>query len=483
MDDKETLHGLAAIRKERMEKAIKMKQEGVNPYPHYFECTTTNKKILDSHQKLKPGEKTSDNVSIAGRIMTMRIMGKAGFADLLDASGKIQIYVRKDEIGDKSYSQFCETDIGDFFGVHGTVFRTKTGETSVWASDLVLLSKSIRPLPEKWHGLKDVEARYRMRYLDLLVNSSVRDIFKKRTEFIQRIRNYFISRGFLEVETPMMQTHAGGAMAKPFVTFHNALDMHLYMRIAPELYLKRLLVGGIEKVFELGRSFRNEGISTRHNPEFTMLEVYQAYIDYHKVMDMCEELITEVLGCSDKEVIEYQGKKIELKRPWPRVSLNELIKKYAGVDLEKQELTSAAKQVGIEITEGTPKHKILDHIFDQFAKEHLINPVFVTEWPQEFSPLAKAMDDDPSKAERFELYIGGLELANGYSELNDPEAQRRNMELQGDVDEDYVSALEYGMPPAGGLGIGIDRLVMLACNASSIRDVILFPCLRPRESL
>jgi len=480
--NEDTLHGLAAIRKERLAKAIRMKQEGINPYPHCFERTTTNKKILDSHQGLKPGEKTSDKVSVAGRIMTMRVMGKAAFADLLDASGKVQIYIRKDEIGDKPYSQFCEADIGDFLGVHGTVFRTRTGETSIWASNIVLLSKSLRPLPEKWHGLKDVEVRYRRRYLDLLVNSPVKDTFRKRAELIQRIRNYFISRGFLEVETPMMQAHAGGAIAKPFVTFHHALDMHLYMRIAPELYLKRLLVGGIEKVFELNRSFRNEGISTRHNPEFTMLEVYQAYIDYHKVMDMCEELITEALGCSsDATTIEYQGEKIDLKHHWPRVSLNELIKKYAGVDLEKQELTSAAKQLGIEITEDMPKHKILDHIFDQFVKGHLINPVFVTDWPQEFSPLAKTMNDDSSKAERFELYIGGLELANGYSELNDPEAQRRNMELQGDVDEDYVSALEYGMPPAGGLGIGIDRLVMLACNASSIRDVILFPCLRPRE--
>ncbi len=481
--DKETLHGLAAIRKERLAKANRMRQDGINPYPHYFERTTTNRKILDSYQGLKPGEKTSDKVSVAGRIMTMRVMGKAAFADLLDASGKIQIYIRKEEISDKSYNQFCEIDIGDFLGVHGTVFRTRTGEISVWVLDIVLLSKSLRPLPEKWHGLKDIEARYRMRYLDLLVNSSVRDIFKKRSELIQQIRNYFISRGFLEVETPMMQARAGGAIAKPFVTFHNALDMHLYMRIAPELYLKRLLVGGIEKIFELNRSFRNEGISTRHNPEFTMLEVYQAYIDYHKVMDMCEEFITEVLGCSNKEVIEYQGKKIELKHQWPRVPLNELIKKYTGVDLEKQELMTAAKHLGIEIAKDTPKHKILDHIFDQFVKEHLINPVFVTDWPQEFSPLAKTMNDDQSKAERFELYIGGLEIANGYSELNDPEAQRRNMELQGDVDEDYISALEYGMPPAGGLGVGVDRLAMLACNVSSIREVILFPCLRPRENL
>jgi len=486
------INKLISERKQKLEGLRKM---GVDVYPRNFSTTHAISQVREKYGTLKAEEKTEETVSLAGRIMSLRGMGKASFAHIKDQTGKLQIYIREDILGERNYQIFRKFDIGDLIGVTGKVFSTKTGELSILVENLTLLAKSLRPLPEKWHGLKDIETRYRQRYIDLVVNEQVKDVFCTRSLIIKVIRKFLDNLGFLEVETPMMQSIVGGAAAKPFLTHHQALDMKLYLRISPELFLKRLVVGGLEKVYEVNRSFRNEGISTRHNPEFTMLEVYQAYSDYNGMMDLCQKMILsiakEVLG---KEDFVYQENKISLgKIPWQRFSLYELLKEHTGLDFTNihglSEMRKAADRLNVKYKKDSPKHKILDHIFESYVQKKLIQPTFILDYPAEFSPLAKAKKDNPELVERFELFIGGEELANAYSELNDPVEQRRRMEkqveekvigegIEAEVDEDYLRALEYGLPPCGGLGIGVDRLVMVFTNSNSIRDVILFPQMR-----
>ena len=486
------INNLISQRKQKLEELRKL---GVDPYPHNFSATHAISQVREKYGTLKPQERDEETVSLAGRIMSLRRMGKASFADIKDETGKLQIYVREDVLGERNYRIFRKFDIGDFIGVTGKIFSTKTGELSIQVEDLTLLAKSLRPLPEKWHGLKDIETRYRQRYVDLVVNEQAKNIFLTRSLIIKAIRKFLDDLGFLEVETPMMQSIVGGAAAKPFLTHHRVLDMELYLRISPELFLKRLVVGGLEKVYEVNRSFRNEGVSTRHNPEFTMLEVYQAYSDYNAMMDLCEKMILfiakEVLG---KEELIYGKNKISLGRiPWQRFSLYDLLKEHTGVDFTSihglSEMRKAADRLNVKYEKDSPKHKILDHIFEAYVQKKLIQATFVLDYPTEFSPLAKAKKNNPELVERFELFIAGEELANAYSELNDPVEQRRRMEAQVKekdiaegremrVDEDYLRALEYGMPPCGGLGLGVDRLVMVFANCNSIRDVILFPQMR-----
>lgn len=475
----------------RREKLREVQETGIEPYGGRYVRTHTAADIQRGFDLLE-----GEEVSIAGRLMAKRGHGKAAFGDLLDFSGRIQIHIRRDEVGPELYQVFKRIDIGDILGVQGTVFRTKTGEITVNVRAFTLLAKSLRPLPEKWHGLKDVELRSRQRYLDLIVNPEVKQTFILRTRVIRAIRCFLDARGFLEVETPMMQPVAGGAAARPFVTYHNALDLKLYLRIAPELYLKRLLVGGFEKVYEINRNFRNEGISTKHNPEFTMLEIYQAYADYTDMMGLAEDLIVnaaeEVLGETE---IQYGEERIVFRKPWPRVSYLAMVHRKTGVDfsqLDAQEARAAARGMGVEIEENAPWGEAINAVFEEFVEPDLIQPTFVLDYPVDISPLAKRKADDPRLTYRFELFIAGREIANAFSELNDPLDQRERFLQQLDkrragdeeahmFDEDYVLALEYGMPPAGGLGIGIDRLVMLFAGVSSIREVILFPLHRPRE--
>jgi lysyl-tRNA synthetase class 2 len=429
--------------------------------------------------------------------MAVRGHGKASFAHLMDMSGRVQLYFRQDVLGDAGYENFELLDIGDIVGAEGTVFKTQRGEISVKVANFEILAKSLRPLPEKWHGLKDVETRYRQRYLDLIVNPEVRDTFVVRSKVIQAIRRYLDGQDFLEVETPMMHTIAGGAAARPFVTHHNALDMKLYMRIAPELYLKRLIVGGFEKVYELGRVFRNEGISIKHNPEFTMVELYQAYADYEDIMALTEQIVAHaaqvVLGTTK---ITYQGQEIDLTPPWNRMTMSEAIKKYADVDFAAvktvEEARAIADKLGVKYEKKHGIGAILNSVFEEVAEKHLIQPTFIIGHPKEISPLAKSNKDNPEITDRFEAFIFSREIANGFSELNDPIDQKERFTNQveqresGDdeahmMDDDYVTALEFGMPPAGGLGIGIDRLVMFFTDNYSIRDVILFPHMRPQR--
>jgi lysyl-tRNA synthetase class 2 len=441
-------------------------------------------------------------VRTAGRILAIRSFGKANFLVLSDGRARVQVYVRQDSLPDLDFQVFKLLDLGDWVGVEGRLFRTKTNEFTVWASKLEFLAKCLLPLPEKWHGLQDIEIRYRQRYLDLIVNPESRRVFEVRSRVITAIREFLIAREFLEVETPMMQPIAGGALARPFVTHHNALDMRLYMRVAPELYLKRLTVGGIERVFEINRNFRNEGISTQHNPEFTMLEFYWAYVDYRDLMAMTEQMMVEVAHRAiATDQILFGDHQISFQTPFRRVSLREAARKAAsrklGLDVSVDDLRSRdraaalARRFHIETTPAMGAGKITAEIFEALCEDDLIQPTFVYDFPTEVSPLAKQKPDDPDTAERFELYIGGFEVANAFSELNDPIEQRRRFEDQlkrragGDeeahaMDEDYIRALEYGMPPAGGEGVGIDRLVMLLTNSPSIRDVILFPLMKPR---
>ncbi len=483
------LNELLLVRRKKLDE---LREQGIDPFGAKFEISHKAAEVTDNFDKL---ENTS--VSVAGRIMAKRNMGKATFAHIQDVSGQIQIYVRVNEVGEETYDLFTHFDIGDIIGVSGKVFKTRKGEVSVWADRISLLSKSLRPLPEKWHGLKDVELRYRQRYVDLIVNPEVKEVFITRSRIIKAIRNYLDNRGFLEVETPMMHPIPGGAAARPFITHHNTLDMDLYLRIAPELYLKRLLVGGLERVYEINRNFRNEGISTKHNPEFTMLELYQAYADYNDMMDLTEDLIAtvsrEVLGTL---TVEYEGQKVDLTPPWPRIPMLVAIRQFTGVDFVKTgsdaEAAKAARQLGLEIAEGASRGTVINEVFEEFVEPKLIQPTFITDYPIEISPLAKRKKEDPRYTDRFELFIYGREMANAFSELNDPIDQEERFRQQaaqrasGDdeahrMDEDYINALEYGMPPAGGLGIGIDRLIMLLTNSLSIRDVLLFPQMKRRD--
>ena len=435
------------------------------------------------------------DVRIAGRIMTWRDMGKANFIDIADGKGRIQVYVKIDDIGEDNYAQFKSWDIGDIIGIEGKVFRTRRGEISIHSTALKLLSKSLIPLPEKWHGLRDTDTRYRQRYLDLIVNPDVKDAFIKRSQIITEIRNYLNEKAFLEVETPVLHTIAGGATARPFITHHNTLDIDLYLRIALELHLKRLIVGGFDRVYEIGTVFRNEGMDTRHNPEFTLLELYQAYTDYNGMMDLTEDLVRtvaqKVLGTT---VIQYGDVEIDLGKPFERISMVEAVKKYADIDFDKINSIDEARELAnkhhIEFEQRHKVGDILNLFFEEFAEKNLIQPTFVMNHPVEISPLAKKVPEDPRYTERFELFVVGREHGNAFSELNDPIDQRARFEAQAllkaqgddeacDVDNDFLTALEYGMPPTGGLGIGVDRLVMLLTNTQSIRDILLFPTMKP----
>jgi lysyl-tRNA synthetase class 2 len=474
----------------RLEKIAELKSNGVEPFGKRFPVQHHIAQIIYDFYDYEDRE-----VTIAGRLTAKRGHGKASFGDLQDFSGKIQVYARLNDLGSDAYDLYKKLDIGDIIGVQGTVFRTRRDEITVAIKSFELLSKSLRPLPEKWHGLKDIDLRYRQRYLDLIVNPGVKDVFLKRIEIIRAIRHYLEERDFLEVETPMMQPVAGGAAARPFITHHNALDMDLYLRIAPELYLKRLLVGGFEKVFEINRNFRNEGISTKHNPEFTMLELYQAYADYHDMMDITEGLISnvvqQVLGTMK---VTFSDQEIDFSTPWTRLSMMDAVLQYTGQDFSHFDTEHAHRQaaeLGVEIDEDAVWGQVLNEVFETHVEEKLIQPTFITGHPVAVSPLAKRNQEIPMITDRFELFINSWELANAFTELNDPLDQRQRFEQQmeerarGDdeaheMDEDYLTALEYGMPPAGGLGIGIDRLVMLLTDSPSIRDVILFPTMRPR---
>ncbi len=483
---------------QRFKKLAEIGAMGKKAYAGRFSVTASAGSLSAAYGSKTKEELEAErtNVVVAGRIVAVRSFGKACFSHIQDGTGKIQVYFQKNTLGDDAFALFKKLDIGDFVGVKGFLFRTKTNELTVDAQEFTLLSKSLRPLPEKWHGLTDVELRYRQRYVDLIVNPDVKGIFILRTKTVQAIRNFLNARGYLEVETPMMQTIPGGATAKPFKTHHNALDMDLYLRIAPELYLKRLLVGGFERVYEINRNFRNEGISTRHNPEFTMLEFYTAYADYRYLLDFTEELIStvamEVLG---KTEVEYEGNKISLAPPWRRVSYLEALRQ-AGVAEEvftdAEKARDHAKKLGANLKGGEPLGKLLNEIFEALVEPGLVQPTFITDYPTDISPLSKKCDDDPNFVERFELFVAGRELANAFSELNDPVDQKERFLRQvsereaGDeeahqMDEDFIRALEYGMPPAAGEGIGIDRLVMLLTGSSSIRDVILFPQMKKEK--
>lgn len=476
----------------RMQKLETLRAKGVDPFGARFERTHLSREIIDDFADLD-----GSVVRIAGRLMAMRGHGKATFADILDLSGRIQVYAKVDSLGEDDYELFTSLDIGDIIGVVGKVFRTRRGEISVEISEFSLLCKALRPLPEKWHGLVDVDLRYRHRYLDLIVNPDVRRVFLQRTAVLKAVREFLDSRGFIEVETSSLHTIPGGASARPFITHHNALDIDLYMRIALELHLKRLIVGGLEKVYELGRVYRNEGISTKHNPEFTMLELYEAYADYTDMMNLAENLIhyvaTKVLGTP---VVKCGDQEIDLTPPWPRLTMVDAVLKHTGVDFTKietdEDAKKAADSLGVEIGQDSSRGAVLAEIYDKLVEPELIFPTFITDYPIEVSPLARRRKDDPRYTYRFELIIGGREMANAFSELNDPIDQRKRFEAQvalrdkGDdeahmMDEDFLLALEHGMPPTGGMGIGIDRLVMLITNQDSIRDVILFPTMRPRS--
>lgn len=483
----------------RREKLKELVEKGINPFGGRFERTHDTRKIRELYHSLTEEELEEKAIPtvIAGRLMAKRRKGKAGFADIQDFSGRIQLYVRKDNVGEDQYDIFKHIDIGDFVGVKGTVFKTRVGELSIKVTDFAILSKALRPLPDKFHGLKDVEQRYRQRYLDLIVNPEVRETFILRSRIVKMLRDYLDSQGYLEVETPTMHDIPGGASARPFVTHHNALNMDLYMRIAIELHLKRLIIGGFEKVYEIGRVYRNEGIDTKHNPEFTMLELYAAYDDLRDIMTLTENLISsvseKVLGTKE---IAYEGHRINLTPKWRRVHMVDAIKEITGVDLwpdmSDQEARKLARDNGVTVGENMTYGHVVNEFFEQKVEDQLIQPTFIFGHPIVISPLAKKDPDDPRFSDRFELYIVGREYANAFSELNDPidqryrfEEQMRDREAGLDetqvIDEDFLEAMEYGMPPTGGLGIGIDRLIMLLTGSSSIRDVLLFPQMRRRE--
>jgi len=480
------------LRNIRLQKLNELQKQNIDPYPVKYEVTHKAKEIKEEFKNLE-GKK----VKCAGRLMLKRMQGKAGFCNIKDDTEMIQIYVRLDFIGEEKFEIFKLIDIGDILGVEGEVFKTHTGEITIKVENFTLLAKSLRPLPEKWHGLSDIELRYRQRYLDLIINDKVRNDFYIRSWAIQFIREYLQKKGFLEVETPIMQPIYGGAFARPFITHHNTLDIDLYLRIAPELYLKRLIVGGFTKVFELNRNFRNEGISTKHNPEFTMLELYQAYADYNDMMEINEDLVTSLIKeIKGSEEIEYQGSKLNFKKPWQRISFLEALKKFTNIDFSqtknKEEAIKIAKKLGIEVDSKMSKWEIIVQIFEEKVEPNLIQPTFIFDFPKEVSPLAKSKKDNPELVERFESFIAGREISNAFSELNNPIDQKERFEEQmkkreegyGEthpMDIDFITALEYGMPPTGGLGIGIDRLIMILIDTNSIRDTILFPLLKPKE--
>ncbi|HPX61626.1 MAG TPA: lysine--tRNA ligase [Deltaproteobacteria bacterium] len=488
---------LSELLLQRRRKVDILWEAGINPYPNDFKPQHTSADICTAYGEQQEIDAAAESFSLAGRILARRSFGKAAFIQLQDRKGRIQLYVKKDEIGEEAFSTFESFDIGDIIGVEGFPFRTKTGELSVHVRKIRLLVKSLLPLPEKFHGLTDVETRYRQRYVDLIVNPDVRDIFTKRSRIINLIRSFMTGRDFLEVETPMMQPIPGGATARPFITHHNALDMQLFLRIAPELYLKRLVVGGMDRVFEINRNFRNEGISVRHNPEFTMMEFYQAYATYEDLMDLTEELFChvaqEVLGTLD---FNYQGIDVSFQRPWKRLTVRDAILEYGDIDarhLDDRDLAlTYARGLGLDLPDDIGYGKLMMEIFEEVAEHKLLQPTFITSYPTEVSPLSRKNDHNPDIVDRFELIIAGREIANAFSELNDPVDQKERFLAQvaekdkGDeeahyMDEDYVRALEYGLPPAAGEGIGIDRLVMLLTNSASIRDVILFPQLRKEK--
>ena len=476
----------------RIDKMHKIEEHGWRPFGRRFEWTHRSADVKEQFEALA---ETEAEVKMAGRVMAIRGHGKTCFMDMQDKTGRMQLYVRKDVLGEEDYSLVKMMDIGDTIGVTGIPFRTHMGEISIKVIKMEMLSKSLRPLPEKWHGLKDIETRYRQRYVDLIVNPEVRDTFVKRSQIIRSVREVLDSHDFLEVETPILNTIAGGAAARPFISYHNALDMQVYMRIAPELYLKRLIVGGMDRVYELGRVFRNEGIDNRHNPEFTSVEIYQAFADYRDMMDLTEEVVVKtamkVLGTTK---ITYEGVEIELASPWKRMSMIDAVKEYSGKDFtnvtDLEEARAMAKELNVPVEPSFGIGKIINACFEEYVEDKLIQPTFITGHPKEISPLAKSNPDNPEITDRFEAYIYGREICNGFTELNDPLDQRERFLKQveeranGDeeanmMDEDFVNALEYGLPPTGGLGIGIDRLVMFLTDSSTIRDVLFFPTMKP----
>lgn len=492
-NDEMNLNEILKIRREKFEQ---LKAMGRNPFEILkYDQTHHSKDIKDNFEEME-----GKDVSIAGRIMSFRDMGKASFCDIQDRYGRIQAYIKQDELGEEEYKIFKTYDIGDIVGIKGFVFKTKRGEISVHAKQVTLLCKSLQPLPEKWHGLKDTEIRYRQRYVDLIVNEDVRETFYKRTKIIKAIREFLDARDFIEVDTPILATIASGAAARPFITHSNALDIDLYLRIATELYLKRLIVGGFERVYEMGKDFRNEGIDVRHNPEFTMIELYQAYADYNDMMEITENLIAycaeKVLGTTK---INYQGTELDLTPPWNRMTMVEAVKKYSGVDFNEIKSDEEAREVAKKLKvldelkkklKDCTKGDILNAVFEAYVEEHLIQPTFILDYPVEISPLTKKKNDDPTMTERFEAFIFAREIANAYSELNDPIDQKERFEQQandkelGDeeayaTDDDFVNSLEIGMPPTGGLGIGVDRIIMFLTDSYSIRDIILFPTMKP----
>ena len=484
----EDLNRLLRIRREKL---AELQNSGADPFHILKFPADTHSEDIHNNYELFEGK----TVNIAGRVMTKRVMGKASFCDVQDRRGRIQVYIRREDIGADAYAMFKQYDIGDFIGVKGDVFKTHMGEISVKAKSVTLLSKSLQVLPEKWHGLRDQELRYRQRYLDLIVNPDVRETFIKRSLIIKTIRNFLDNRGFLEVDTPVLQNIAAGGHARPFATHHNSLDMEMYLRIALELPLKRLIVGGLERVYELGRVFRNEGLDLKHNPEFTMLELYQAYTDYEGMMELAETLIRETTQTvTGGLLIKYGETELDLGKPFARLTMVDAVKQYAGVDFTQiqslEQARAAAAEHRIEVRDIHQKGDILNLFFEKYAEDNLIQPTFLMDHPVEISPLTKRKPSNPEYTERFELFITGREFANAYSELNDPIDQRVRFEHQealrasGDqeadrIDEDFLLALEYGMPPTGGMGIGIDRLIMLLTDSNSIRDVLLFPTMRP----
>lgn len=486
--DMQELSEQARIRREKLKE---LQDGGNDPFTMMKYDVDAHSREIKEHFEAMEGKE----VCVAGRMMSKRVMGKASFCNVQDREGSIQSYVARDSVGEDAYKAFKKMDIGDIVGLKGTVFRTKTGEISIHAQEILLLSKSLQVLPEKFHGLTNTDLRYRQRYVDLIMNEDVRDTFIKRSQIISSIRQYLDERGFMEVETPMLVANAGGAAARPFETHYNALDEDVKLRISLELYLKRLIVGGLERVYEIGRVFRNEGVDTRHNPEFTLMELYQAYTDYHGMMDLCEDLYRhvaqKVLGTTQ---VSYGNEIIDLGKPFERLTMVEAVKKYAGVDFDQLASTQEAKAMAdshqIEYEERHQKGDILNLFFETYVEEHLVQPTFIMDHPVEISPLTKKKPDKPEYTERFELFITGREMANAYSELNDPIDQRERflaqevLKAQGDeeansIDEDFLHALEIGMPPTGGIGFGIDRMVMLLTNSASIRDVLLFPTMKP----